>query len=54
MGIDIYGHADENLHSPCPRCGYATRFRQWPTRCACNRYCTQEELEEQHRNGEDA
>ena len=37
MGRDIYGHADEHLHSPCPVCGYARRYKQSPIRCACNR-----------------
>ena len=23
-------------HSPCPVCGRPTRFKQWPTRCACD------------------
>ena len=36
--IDIYGNSHSHLHSPCPRCGYATRSKQWPIRCACNRY----------------
>src|SRR6478752_9514436 len=22
-------------HRPCPKCGYATRFKQWPTACRC-------------------
>ena len=35
--IDIYGHSHPHLHHPCPVCGYATRFKQFPTRCACNR-----------------
>jgi hypothetical protein len=44
MGLDIYGHSDPHLHSPCPVCGYARRYKQWPTRCACNRDCSKEEL----------
>ena len=24
------------MRSPCPKCGYATRYKQWPTRCACS------------------
>ena len=38
--IDIYGHSHEHLHSACPVCGYATRFKQYRTRCACNRGCS--------------
>jgi hypothetical protein len=34
MGVSVRGHTDPRLHSPCPRCGYATRFKQWPTKCA--------------------
>jgi hypothetical protein len=36
--MSISGNSDPHLHSQCPRCGYATRFKQWPIRCACNRY----------------
>jgi hypothetical protein len=36
MGVSIRGHSDPHLHSPCPRCGYATRYKQFgPMRCAC-------------------
>ena len=35
MGVSARGHSDPHLHSPCPRCGYATRYKPWPTRCAC-------------------
>ena len=45
MGVDIYGHSHEHLHGPCPVCGYATRFKQFPTRCACNRNCSKKELQ---------
>ena len=24
-----------HLHTTCPRCGFATRFKQFPLRCAC-------------------
>ena len=42
---DIQRHREHNrnadrfahhYHSPCPRCGRPTRFKQWPTRCACS------------------
>jgi hypothetical protein len=36
MGVIVRGRSDPHLHSPCPRCGYATRYKQWPTRCACS------------------
>lgn len=36
MGIGVGGHAHPHLHHPCPRCGYATRFKQHPTRCGCS------------------
>jgi hypothetical protein len=53
MAVDIYGHSIHGLHSPCPVCGYATRYKQWPTRCACNRSCSKAELEKWvwHRSG---
>ena len=35
MGVSIHGTVHPHLHSPCPRCGYATRFKQWPTPCLC-------------------
>jgi len=35
--IDIHGHSHSYLHRPCSVCGYATRSRQYPIRCACNR-----------------
>jgi len=41
----VSGH----VHSPCPRCGYATRFKQWPIRCLCNRHCSNAELERRDR-----
>ena len=37
MGVDIHGHSHEYLWPPCPVCGYATRSKQHPIRCACNR-----------------
>ena len=40
---------DHYLHSPCPVCGYAIRYKQFgPMRCACNRYWTKE-AQEAHR-----
>lgn len=56
MTIDIYGHSDPHLHSKCPVCGCATRFKQYRTRCACNRGCSKEDLEARlpfawHRSG---
>jgi hypothetical protein len=52
MAISISGNSHPHLHHPCPRCGYATRFKQWPTRCLCNRGCSTAELEkrEHHRS----
>ena len=36
MGVSIRGRSDPHLHSPCPQCGYATRYKQFgPMRCAC-------------------
>ena len=37
MGVSAGGHIHHHLSAPCPRCGYATRFKQWPNRCACSR-----------------
>jgi hypothetical protein len=43
---DVDGHRIHGLHSPCPVCGYATRYKQFgPVRCACNRYWTKEAME---------
>ena len=36
MGVSVRGHSDRHLHSPCPQCGYATRYKQWPIRRACS------------------
>lgn len=36
MGVSATGAAHPHLHSPCPRCGYATAFKQWAIRCACS------------------
>jgi hypothetical protein len=37
MGVSIHGTVHPHLHSPCPRCGYATRFKQFgPIRCLCS------------------
>jgi hypothetical protein len=36
MGVSVRGHTDSHLHSACLRCGYATRYKQWPTKCACS------------------
>jgi hypothetical protein len=36
MGVSVRGHSDLHLHSPCPQCGYATRYKQWPITCACS------------------
>ena len=36
MGASVRGNSDPHLHSPCPRCGYATRYKQWPVTCACS------------------
>ena len=38
MGVSISGLSHPHLHSPCPRCGYATRFKQFgPIRCLCSK-----------------
>ena len=45
---DVDGHRIHGLHSPCPVCGYATRYKQFgPIRCACDRYWTKEAMEAQ-------
>jgi hypothetical protein len=36
MGVSIRGHSDLHFHSPCPQCGCATRYKQWPITCACS------------------
>lgn len=36
MGVSVRGLSDRHLHSACPRCGFATRFKQWPIKCACS------------------
>ena len=36
MGVSIHGTVHPHLHHPCPQCGYATRYKQWPSRCACS------------------
>lgn len=36
MGVSVRGLIDLHLHSSCPQCGYATRYKQWPIRCACS------------------
>lgn len=36
MGISVRGLSDLHLHHPCPQCGFATRYRQWPVKCACS------------------
>ena len=37
-GVTVAGYTDPHFHSPCPVCGYATRFKQYgPMRCACPR-----------------
>jgi hypothetical protein len=38
MGVSTSGNSHPHLHSPCPRCGYATRFKQFgPIRCLCSK-----------------
>jgi hypothetical protein len=38
MGVSISGNSHPHLHSPCPRWGYATRFKQFgPIRCRCSK-----------------
>ncbi len=36
MGVSVRGNVHPHLHSPCPRCGYATAFKQWEIRCGCS------------------
>ena len=49
MGVSVRGQTDPHLHSPCLRCGCATRYKQFgPMRCACNR-CWTKEAQEAHR-----
>jgi hypothetical protein len=36
MGVSVRGLSDPHLHAPCPQCGYATRYKQWPIKCACS------------------
>lgn len=38
MGVSVRGNVDPHLRSPCPQCGYATRYKQWPVTCACFDY----------------
>ena len=35
--VSINGVTD-HVHHPCPRCGFATRYKQWPIGCLCNKY----------------
>ena len=36
--MSISGNTD-HVHTPCPVCGYATRYKQFgPMRCFCNMY----------------
>jgi hypothetical protein len=35
MGVSVRGNSDLHRHSPRPRWGYATRYKQWPVTCAC-------------------
>jgi hypothetical protein len=37
MGLSVSGLVDPHLHHPCLRCGYATRYKQWPTPCLCSK-----------------
>ena len=48
MTVSITGNT-WHVHSPCQRCGYGTRFKQFPIRCLCNRNCSKEELQKWHR-----
>jgi hypothetical protein len=34
--LSVRGNSLPHLHSPCPRCGYATRYKQWSITCACS------------------
>lgn len=36
MVVSVRGHSVPHFHFPCTRCGYATRYKQWPTTCACS------------------
>jgi len=44
MTVSISGNM-WHVYSPCPRCGYGTRFKQHPIRCLCNRDCSKAELQ---------
>ena len=40
MGVSVHGTVHPHLHSPCPVCGYARRFKQFgPIPCACSPDC---------------
>ena len=45
MTISVNG-SSWHIHHPCERCGYGTRFKQWPIRCLCNRDCSKAELQQ--------
>jgi len=34
MTVSISGNT-WHVHAPCLRCGYGTRYKQWPIRCQC-------------------
>ena len=39
-GMRPDGHTSPYLHTRCPECGYATRWKQFgPMRCACSPDC---------------
>jgi hypothetical protein len=57
MGVSINGAVHPQLHHPCQRCGYATRFKQWPTPCLCahpqpmeNTYVGEIQAEQEQKN----
>ena len=35
MGVSVRGTVHPYLRHPCPKCGYATRFKQWLIGCRC-------------------
>lgn len=37
MGVSVRGLSDLHLHHPCPQCGFASRYKQWPIACACSK-----------------
>lgn len=47
MTTSVRGNDSKELTTPCPVCGYATRFKRFPITCACNRHLSRAELHAQ-------